>query len=308
MENTIYDLVIIGGGPAGLTAGIYALRANLNALLLESETLGGEVNKTFEVANYPGFSNIGGFELMQNIITHAKQVGLNTLNKNAVKINNAEGVIKEIVLNDNSVVLTKTIILAVGAKTKKLGAIGEEEFSGRGVSYCAVCDGAFFRNQTVSVIGGGNTAMENAIYLSNICEKVYIINRSTNYKADAVLLNRAKSQKNIEFIENAVVKQINGDTSVKSIDIEIKSQEIINKQLNVGGVFISIGKVADTSILPSVKTDEFGYIVTDQNMQTSVSGIYACGDIISKPLKQIITACSDGAVAATSASNYILNK
>lgn len=304
MEN-IYDLVIIGGGPAGITAGIYAKRAGLKVCLLEANFLGGEVNNTFEVDNYPGFHNINGMELMQKMGEHLQSLNVEIIYENATKIQNENEEIKTIILSSGNIIKTKTIILAIGAKPRKLNAPGEEEFAGRGVSYCAVCDGAFFRNKDVAVIGGGNTAMENAIYLSNVANKVYILNRSEKYRADIVLLNRARAIKNIAFIENATTNKIVGSNTVEALEFTQKSEP---KTLNTGGVFVSIGKVADTSLLPTLNLDEFGYIKVNEHMQTSIQGIYACGDIIAKPLKQIITACSDGAIAATSAANYVLNK
>lgn len=304
MEN-IYDLVIIGGGPAGITAGIYAKRAGLKVCILEANFLGGEVNNTFEVDNYPGFHNINGMELMQKMGEHLQSLNLEIVYENATKIENENEEIKTIITASSNTIKTKTIILAIGAKPRKLNAPGEQEFAGRGVSYCAVCDGAFFKNKDVVVIGGGNTAMENAIYLSNVANKVYILNRSEKYRADIVLLNRARAIKNIEFIENATTNKIVGNNTVEALEFTQKSEP---KILNAGGVFVSIGKIADTSLLPTLNLDEFGYIKVNENMQTNINGIYACGDIISKPLKQIITACSDGAIAATSAANYVLNK
>ncbi len=304
MEN-IYDLVIIGGGPAGLTAGIYAKRAGLKICILEGNFLGGEVNNTFEVDNYPGFHNINGMELMQKMGEHIQSLNVEIIYENATKIENENEQIKTILTTGNNKIKTKTIIIAVGAKPKKLNAPGEMEFAGRGVSYCAVCDGAFFKNKNVAVIGGGNTAMENAIYLSNVANKVYVLNRSEKYRADIVLLNRAKALKNVEFIENAITNNIIGKNTVEALEFTQNNEP---KKIDVAGVFVSIGKVADTSLLPPLKLDEFGYILVDANKQTNLKGIYACGDIISKPLKQIITACADGAIAATSASNFILNK
>lgn len=304
MEN-IYDLVIIGGGPAGITAGIYAKRAGLKVCILEANFLGGEVNNTFEVDNYPGFHNINGMELMQKMGEHLQSLNVEIIYENATKIQNENEEIKTIILSSGNTISTKTIILAIGAKPRKLNAPGEQEFAGRGVSYCAVCDGAFFKNKDVAVIGGGNTAMENAIYLSNIANKVYILNRSEKYRADIVLLNRARALKNIEFIENATTNKIVGNNTVEALEFTQKGEP---KTLNAQGVFVSVGKVADTSLLPTLQLDQFGYIKVNENMQTNLDGIYACGDIISKPLKQIITACSDGAIAATSASNFVLEK
>ncbi len=303
MEN-IYDLVIIGGGPAGISAGIYAKRAGLKVCLLEANFLGGEVNNTFEVANYPGFINISGMELMQKMGEHLQSLNAEIVYENATKIENENEDIKTIITASGNKISTKTIILALGAKPRKLNIESEEKFAGRGVSYCAVCDGAFFKNKDVAVIGGGNTAMENAIYLVSLCNKVYILNRSEKYKADKILLSRARAFKNIEFIENATTKNILGETQVEKLEYTQNSE---TKTLNAAGVFVSIGKEPDTSLLPTLILDQFGYILVDQNMQTNISGIYACGDIISKPLRQIITACSDGAIAATSASQYVLN-
>ena len=302
MEN-IYDLVIIGGGPAGITAGIYAKRAGLNVCLMEANFLGGEVNNTFEVANYPGFINISGMELMQKMGEHLQSLNTEIIYENALKIENENEKIKTIKTTSGATIKTKTIILALGAKPRKLNLQSEETFAGRGVSYCAVCDGAFFKNKNVAVVGGGNTAMENAIYLAGLSEKVYVLNRSEKYRADRILLNRAKAFKNVEFIENATTKEILGSTTVESLEYTQNNQ---TKKLDVSGVFVSIGKEPDTSILPTLEKDEFGYIKVDQNMQTNIKGVYACGDIISKPLKQIITACSDGAIAATSASEYVV--
>ncbi len=302
-RNNDYDLVIIGGGPAGLTAGIYAVRKNLKTLVIEKSEFGGTVNLTFEIENYPGLGKISGEELSKRFHSHAKSLGVDF----------AVDEINDIKQEDNMFILkgwegeykAKAIILATGARHRKLGIPGEEEFAGKGVSYCAVCDAPFFRGKDIAVVGGGNTAVKDALYMSEICSKVYLIHRRDQFRADEVDVEELKRKHNVEFLTSSVVEKINGDSKVKSITVRNKKTGE-TKEVPVEGVFIDIGEIPNNELAKKlgVKLNDRGFIEVNDDMETSIPGVYAAGDITGK-LAQIVVAAAQGAIAAVSAYEYI---
>ncbi len=302
----MYDCVIIGGGAAGMSAAIYAARGGLKTVIIEGAAIGGQALKTNEIDNYPGFyDNPTGMELMERIEKHAHKFNIEFA-KGAVKsIENATGEVKT-VKTRRAEYQTKSIIIATGAKPKRLGIAGEEEYTGAGVSYCATCDGMFFKGKTVTVIGGGNTAFEDAIYLSTFCRRVYLLNRSKNFRATKLLVDKAKSIPNIELIIDAASDSISGNgkgvTSIHVHDVVTAA----SMELPTDGVFIAIGITPTTDLFKGiVELCPRGFVKTDEYMRTSVRGIFAAGDVRVSPLRQVITAASDGAVAATSAIGYV---
>ncbi len=302
----MYDVIIIGGGPAGLTAGLYTSRARLSSLLIEKGFTGGQVMTTEWVENYPGFEEgISGAELSQKMEKQATRFGLEITQGSVLNITDDNG-IKKVVLEDNKQYEAKVIIIATGSNPRPLKISGEDEFRGRGVSYCATCDGAFFRDVKLAVIGGGDSAVEEGIFLTKFAEVVYIIHRRDQLRAAKVVQERAFANDKIKFIWDSVPESIEGDASgVQSINIKnVKTGE--KSGLDVKGIFIYIGYNPNTMFLQKlVKLNESNYILADENMSTSVPGIYAAGDVREKPLKQIATAVGDGAIAAVSAEKYI---
>lgn len=300
----IYDVIIIGGGAAGLNAALYASRGRLKTLVLEGMGFGGQVNYTANVENYLGIPNASGAELSELMHKHSASFGAEFSTETVKEIKDTDRKIKKLITRKN-IYETKTIIFATGATSRKLSVMGEDEFSGAGVSYCATCDGAFYKDKTVAVIGGGNTAFEDAVYLSNLCKKVYLINRTSHFRAEAHIINKARSIPNIEILTERTIEKIQGSTSVKSIVTAHSVSKHISL-LDVDGVFIAIGKTPNSELLAeAVKLAEDKSIVTDEKMQTSVAGIFAAGDVRNTPLRQIITAAADGAIAANSAIAYI---
>ena len=305
MAETDYELVIIGAGPAGLTAGIYAARARMNVLLLEKAVPGGQILVTDWIENYPGFpEGISGFDLAEKMKIHAQELGLKIETAEVHSLNLSETK-KEIVLRDKSIT-TKSLIIASGASPRNLG-IGEEKFMGKGVSFCATCDAPFFKEKTVVAIGGGDTAVQEAIYLTKFAKKVYLIHRRDELRAEKILQERAFANDKIEIIWDSVATGVDGFFGVESVKIKnVKTNE--EKTLKADGCFIWVGILPNTSFLnESLKTDETGFIQADKNMQTSVPGVFAVGDVRDTPLRQIATAVGDGAMAAVSAEHFIEN-
>lgn len=297
---TKYDLVIIGAGPAGLTAAIYATRAGLSTLLVEKAVVGGQVNLANELENYPAEDGISGFELALKMKNQAEKYGAKFLFDEIASVDSS----KKVVTQSGEEIEAGAVIVAVGTKHRELGIPSEQKFIGMGVSYCAVCDGGFFKNKPVAVVGGGNTAFKDAIYLSKIASQVYLIHRREGFRAEKVLVERAKNEKNIKFLLNYTVKEISGSTRVEGISISDKESNI--NQLDVNGVFVAVGTVPETEFLKDiVKVDESGYIETDENMKTCCDGIFAIGDVRKKTTRQIITACADGATAVESVLAYL---
>ncbi len=304
----MHDVVIIGGGPAGLTAGIYAARGGLKTLLCEGKILGGQIVLSYEVENYPGFpQGISGMELIENFTKQVEKFGVEMSYEGVVKIDD-DRECKSVHLTNGTCIKTKTIIIASGASSNKLGCPGEKKFTGKGVSYCATCDGAFFRNKTVAVIGGGDSAIEEALYLTNLAKKVYIIHRRNQLRAIKILQDRAEKNSKIQDIFNHIVKEVQGDKLVNGLMLK-NTQTGELTRLPIDGVFVYIGVTPNTMFVKDlIKLDEEGYILTDEKMETNVEGIFAAGDIRSTPLRQVITAASDGAIAASSAQKYIESK
>lgn len=300
----MYDLIIIGSGPAGLSAAIYAQRAMLNTLVIEKSVMsGGQVLNTYEVDNYPGYRGINGFDLGLKFREHADQLG-STFVEEEVKSILVENNTKK-VITDKQTYETKSIIIATGARYRNLEVPGETEFSGMGVSYCATCDGAFFRNKTTCVIGGGDVAVEDAIFLARMCEKVYVIHRRDEFRAAKSLQEKLFSLDNVEIIWDSKVKQIKGDGKVNSIEItNVKTNE--DKTIDTDGVFVAVGIIPNSDDFEGVvEMNEQRYIIAEEDCVTNIEGIFAAGDIRTKMLRQIITAASDGANAVTSVQNYI---
>ncbi|GAB4545874.1 MAG: thioredoxin-disulfide reductase [Thermodesulfovibrionia bacterium] len=301
----LYDVVIIGGGPAGLTAGLYSARARLETILVEKALYGGQVMTTERIENYPGFDEgISGPELAMRMERHAKRFGLEVVKGTVIGVSFNDK-IKEVRLEDGGIYKGKTVIISTGARPRSLNIDGEERLRGRGVSYCATCDGAFFSGERVAVVGGGDSAVEEGIFLTRFADEVYIIHRRDELRATKVLQERASSNPKIRFILDTLVERIEGEDSVKALHLRnVKSNE--RSILDVRGVFIYIGYRPNTDIFKGiVNLDEDGYIITDEDMATSVSGVFAAGDVRAKSLKQIATAIGDGAIAAVSAERYI---
>lgn len=287
-----YDIIIIGGGPAGLTAGIYAGRAGKSVLILEGRALGGQIINAPDVRNFPGILAIPGAELASNMFKQVQEFG------GEVKFERAMGIKDMIVHTDGGEYKAKAIILATGAENRKLGLYGEDKLVGKGVSYCATCDGNFFKNKTVAVVGGGNTALEDATYLSAIAKKVYLIHRRDEFRGDEANIKKVKECDNVEMVLSANVKEILGEDKVTGLVVELKGGE--EKEIAVDGVFFAIGYVPQASEFADlVKLDKDGYIETEDGIHTSAKGIYVAGDARKKDLKQLVTAASDGAIAVS---------
>ena len=298
-----YDVIIVGGGPAGLAAGLYTARMDLKAVLLDRGPLGGQLLNTELIEDYPGFESILGSELAVKMGDHARKFGLEVRDFEPVKGIDVEDGTKVVRLESGEELRARAVIMAAGGLPRYLEVPGEKEFWGRGVSYCAVCDGAFFKGEELAVVGGGDAAVEEGDFLTRYASKVYIIHRRNELRAQPILIDRARANPKIEFILEAVVKDIKGDQKVRSLDYEHRGHVT---ELPVGGVFIFIGFVPNSNLLNlHVDHDEAGYIITDRNMQTSVEGIWAVGDVRSQLTKQIATAAGDGTTAAVAASNYV---
>ena len=302
----IYDVVIVGGGPSGMSAAIYASRARLKTLLIEKAGCGGQIAITDHLENYPGFEEgINGFELAMKMEKQARTFGCEIVYGEAASIE-TEDAIKKVVLSDNKEYFTKTIIIASGANFKKLAVEGEQEFIGKGVSYCATCDGPFFRNKEIAVVGGGDSALQEALYLTKFATKVNLIHRRDQFRAAKILQEKVFAEPKINIIFDSVVEKISGNLTVEQITLKnVKNN--ISSQLAVNGIFVFVGWLPNTKFLnnTAIKLNEAGYIITDDNMNTSVQGIFACGDVRQKILRQVVTAAGDGAIAAISAQHFI---
>lgn len=299
------DIIIIGAGPAGLTAAIYAKRAGLSVLIIEKNMMGGgQVLTTYEVDNYPGLPAIGGFDLGMKFKEHADKLQAEIKNETVTNMQ-LEGAVK-IITTENATYEAKTVILATGASHAHLSVPGEEELTGMGVSYCATCDGAFFRGRTTVVVGGGNVAIEDAIFLARACDKVYLVHRRDELRGDNILQEALFALPNTEVIWDSIVTRIEGEDAVEAVTLQnVKTKE--TSRLETAGVFVAVGIQPNTELLPSyIKRDEKGYITADETCETSVPGVYAAGDVRTKPLRQIVTAVADGANAVTSIQKYLL--
>lgn len=304
MGAIVHDLVIVGGGPAGLTAGLYASRAQLHTLLIEKMVPGGQVASTYLIENYPGFpEGIPGPDLSQAMENQAKRFGLELVT-GAVDHLAPNGKLWEVGW-ENKKLTTQGVIVATGVESVKLGVPGEEELKGRGVSYCATCDGPFFRDQDVGVVGGGNSAVDEALFLTRFAKRVYIIHRRNALRAEKILQDRALQNKKIEILWDTVVVKVLGQTGVEGLELNnVKTRE--TRTLPVNGVFFYVGLKPITEFLNGVvKLDEQGYVITDENMATSAGGIFAAGDVRQKLLRQVTTAVGDGATAAFAVERYL---
>lgn len=314
----IYDLVIIGSGPAGLGAAIYAQRADLKTLVIEKEMVsGGQVLTTYEVDNYAGLPGIGGFDLGMKFREHADKLGTDFAEDTVLRVEDAELAGDELVraaevgpglkavVGEKGTYLAKTVIIATGAHHRKLMVPGEEELAGMGVSYCATCDGAFFKKKTTAVVGGGDVAIEDAIFLARLCEKVYVIHRRDELRGAKSLQKRLMALENVEIIWDTVVESINGKTQVESLSL-LNKKTGEKRELLVDGVFIAVGISPNTEAYKdTVRTDPAGYIEAGEDGRTSVPGIFAAGDVRTKALRQIITAVADGANCVTGVERYL---
>lgn len=304
MSTKTFDVIVIGSGPAGLTAGIYSTRAGLKTLLLEKSTIGGQVSKTSLIENYPGFpEGIDGVKLIENMMEQAKKFGVEIAIEEVqnITVNEKEKIIK----TQKQEYQTKAVIIASGSKFKELGVPGELKLIGKGVSYCAVCDGPLFRNRVVGVVGGGDSALSEAIYLSKLAQKVYLIHRRDQFRAARSIQDKVSAIKNIEVILNTVVKEIKGKTKIEAITI-LNKKSNQESRLELNGLFIYVGAIPNTDFIKSIiKLDEEGYIITSENLETNIPGIFAAGDVRKKTLRQISTSVGDGALAAIMAERYL---
>ena len=307
-KKETHEVIIIGGGPAGLTAGIYTSRARISTLLIEKLGIGGQASITDRIENYPGFiKGISGPELIHNMEEQAKSFGVKTIFGEVTRVEvSDEGTIKKVFVHDDpEPYQCLSIIVAAGHEQRKLGVPGETEFTGRGVSYCATCDGAFFRDRAVAVVGGGDVAVEEALFLTRFVSKVYIVHRRDRLRATKILQERAAGNDKIAFVFDSVLDEVSGQTTVNGVKVRnVKTGQ--TRVLAVDGVFVFIGWNPNLSFLGTVvDRSEDGYIIVDKEMMTSRVGIFACGDCCKKNLRQIVAACGDGATAAFTAQHYV---
>lgn len=297
----MYDVIILGAGPAGLTAGIYAARGGLNAVIVESSAVGGQASLTAEIENYPGFESVNGFELVSIMQAQCDRLGVTFVFDNPVNVS-LEGEVKRVTTAASGTLEARTVIIATGALPRTLGLPNESALMGGGVSYCATCDGAFFRGRPVAVVGGGNTAVEDALYLLKFASDVWLIHRRDALRADAILADRVKSS-GVKIVWDSVVTELVGENKLRALTLKnVKTGEL--SSLAVNGVFIAVGQTPSTAGLTGVELDG-GYIVTDEEMRTALPGVFAAGDVRKKSLRQVVTATADGAIAAESAIKYL---
>lgn len=300
----MYDIIIVGAGPAGLTAAIYAGRANKKVLVLEALTYGGQIINTNVIDNYPVNPGISGVEFATKIYEQAKALGAEIKFEKVVDIK--DGNPKEVVTNKETY-QTKTIILATGSDSRKLKLENEDKLLGRGISYCATCDGAFYKNKDVAVVGGGITALKDALYLSNITNKVYLIHRRDTFKTEEDVVDKVKEKDNIEIIYNSNVTKLIADDTLKEIEVTDNEKNVTN--IKVDALFIAVGRIPENqNFAKLINLDSNGYIISDEKCHTNIEGIFVAGDNRVKGLRQLVTATSDGAIAATEAIRYINNK
>ncbi len=304
--NKIYDTVVIGGGPAGYTAALYAVRAGLDTLLIEKYSAGGQMTQTSVIENYPGFDEgVDGFTLGAKMQAGSERFGALTMQAEVISAQLSSS--PKRIATDSGDILARTVIIASGADHRHLGIEHEEELIGRGVGYCAACDGMLYRGKTVAVVGGGNSGVGDALYLSKICKKVYLIHRRDTLRAARIYHAPLEKAENIELLYNSRVTKLNFEKKLRSVTVTNTSGE--DRTLEVDGLFISIGRRPETDIFASqLKLDERGYIVADESTKTNIDGVFAAGDVRTKVLRQIVTATADGAVAAHMAEQYLFDK
>lgn len=285
-----FDCIVIGAGIAGLTAAIYLKRAGKNVVIIEKSMPGGQILKTNSIKNYPGFIEIDGFSLIRKILDQIDNLEIQIIKEEVKEIKNLK------VVTDNNIYLTKNIIIATGRKARILGLQNENELIGKGISFCASCDGNLFKNEKVAVVGGGNTAFEEALYLSNICSKVYLIHRSENYRAENYLINELKQKQNVFFMPNEIITKLNTKEGY------LESIETDKNKYDIKALFVAIGQIPAVIKIENLETEN-GYIKVNNKMETNINGIYACGDCIKKDVYQLTTAAAEGTIAATSIIN-----
>ena len=298
----MYDIIIVGAGPAGLTAAIYARRASKKVLVLEAKSYGGQIINTLDIENYPVEAHISGFDFATKLYNQAKDLGAEILFEKVVDIND-QGTTKEVITTKNTY-QAKAIILATGCENRKLGLSNEEELVGKGISYCATCDGAFYKNKDVAVVGGGNTALEDTLYLSDMVNKVYLIHRRDEFRGDISTVEELKQKSNVEFILNSNVTKLNVNERLESIEVTNKDGSI--KEVKVDGLFVAVGQIPENENFKKIiNIDNAGYIIAGEDCTTNIPGIFVAGDNRTKELRQLVTATSDGAIAASKAIKYI---
>ena len=301
----VLDLVIVGAGPAGITAAIYAKRASINFALYEKSFVGGNVVNAFEIENYPGYAKINGADLAMQFNSNLTELNIDVNYDEVTKISK-ENDIFSLETAYSGTLHAKKVLLALGTKSKKLGLPNEDQFMGRGISTCATCDGNFYKGKDVLVVGGGNTAIEDALYLANITKKVYLVHRRDTFRADFKSIQLLKEKKNVEFIYQSNVTKINGKDKLESVEITNNQGE--KKVIKIDGLFIAIGQVPQNECFKNtIKVDDNGYVLAKENCHTNKKGIFVAGDVRRKSLRQLVTAISDGAVAATEAIKYLDN-
>ena len=299
----MYDIIIIGGGPAGLTAAVYARRANKSVLVIEKSTFGGQITFSPKVENIPGFVSLSGNEFAEKLVDQAMSSGADVEMCEVLSIKNGEN---KTVVTDDGEFVGKTVIIATGAKHRLLGLKGEEELIGNGISFCAVCDGAFYKDKTVAVIGGGNSALQEALLLSDLVKKLYVVQNLDFLTGESKLIEQLETKPNVQIILGTVVDSVIGESELKGINIRSNDGNV--KELLLDGMFVAIGLVPQNDFASDiVKLDERGYVVSDENALTNADGIFVAGDCRTKRIRQVATACADGAVAALNACDYIDN-
>lgn len=291
----MYDTIIIGAGPAGLTAGIYARRGGLTTVIIEKQSVGGQAQNAADIQNYPGIPSTSGFDLCYAMMNQCTTFGADFVFDTISQIN-LDGEVKQVMLASGAEIEGKTVIIASGASARKLGVENENEFIGKGVSYCATCDGAFFKGKTVAVIGGGNTAAEDALYLEKLAKKVYLVHRRDALRADKILCDRLEKS-GVSIIWDSVVESLSGEDKIAQVTLKNVKTDALTP-LSVDGVFVAIGEIPNSQLFENVEKTPSGYIVTNDVMRTNIHGVYAVGDVREKSLRQVVTACADGAIAA----------
>lgn len=299
----INDIIVIGAGTAGLTCAIYGLRAGKSVLVLEEKMYGGQIVNTPSVENYPGYKNISGFEFANNLYEQAKALGMEYRNEKVTGIKTcSEKNGLRAVVTEKGTYETRAVVIATGAKNRMLGLEREKELTGKGVSYCATCDGAFFKGRAAAVVGGGNTALEDALFLSNYCSKVYVIHRREEFRGDKSDVDKLKTKENVELVLNSTVEELLGENTLNGVNVRNVNDNTLTK-LSVDGLFVAVGQVPDNErFREAVKLDDKGYIVAGEDCRTGTDGIFAAGDCRTKSVRQLVTAAGDGAVAGLVAS------
>ena len=299
----MYDIIIVGGGPAGMTAAIYGASARKKVLILEKDSMGGQILKTNKIKNYPGFEEISGFDYSNNLFNQVKKLGVEVKFEEVLKINKDKSII-----TNKSKYNAGAIIIATGSKNKTLNILNEDKFLGKGISYCATCDGMFFKGKNVAIVGGGNSSISEALYLSNIVKNLYVIYRQKEFKFDSIDLETLKKKDNVTFIFNSTVSKLNGNEFIESITVK-NNEDNNESEISVDGLFISIGFTPLSSLCEEIlELSDNGYILSNEECTTNIDGVFVAGDVRKKSIRQLTTACSDGTIAAIKAFNYLNRK